>query len=107
MHEGRDLDIDLASFACAVRERRRGAAVLAVIDYLVAENRVLREQLSGTGRRMRLTDEQRRDLAVLGRALKPALRSYISIVKPETRAVPGWPRARIHGRRGYPCPTCR
>lgn len=57
---------------------------LAVIDYLVAENRVLREQLSGTGRRMRLTDVQRRDLAVLGRALKPSLRSSISIVKPET-----------------------
>lgn len=57
---------------------------LTVIDYLVAENRVQCQQLAATGRRMRLTDEQRRELAVLGRKLKPALRSYISIVKPET-----------------------
>lgn len=36
---------------------------LAVVDYLVAENRVLQQQLSVTGRRLRLTDEQRRSLA--------------------------------------------
>ncbi len=57
---------------------------LAVIDYVVAENRVLREQLSAAGRRMCLTDEQRGDLAVLERALKPALRPYTSSVIPET-----------------------
>lgn len=43
---------------------------LAVIDYLVAENRVLREQLAAAGRRARLTDEQRRDLALPRRKLK-------------------------------------
>ena len=32
-----------------------------VIEYLVEENRVLKEQ--GTGRRLRLTDDQRRRLA--------------------------------------------
>ena len=69
---------------------------LAVIDYLVAENRVLREQLAATGRRARMTDEQRRQLAVLGRKLKPALRSYISIVKPET--VMAWYRRLVAAR---------
>ena len=37
------------------------------IDYLLEENRVLREQLGG--RRLRLTDDQRRRLAVKGRLL--------------------------------------
>lgn len=69
---------------------------LAVIDYLVAENRVLREQLAATGRRARMTDEQRRELAVLGRKLKPTLRSYISIVKPET--VMAWYRRLVAAR---------
>ncbi len=68
----------------------------AVIDYLVAENRVLRQQLSADGRRLRLSDEQRRDLAVPGRALKPALRSYITIVKPET--VMAWYRRLVAAR---------
>ena len=36
-----------------------------VIDYLQEENRILRGQLSG--RRLRLTDDQRRRLAVKGR----------------------------------------
>jgi putative transposase len=69
---------------------------LAVIDYLAAENRVLREQLSAAGRRICLSDEQRRDLAVLGRALRPALRSYISIVKPET--IMAWYRRLVAAR---------
>jgi hypothetical protein len=38
-----------------------------VIEYLVEENRVLKEQLSG--RRLQLTDDQRRRLAVKGRRL--------------------------------------
>jgi len=37
------------------------------IDYLREENRVLREQLGG--RRLRLTDDQRRRLAVKGKAV--------------------------------------
>jgi hypothetical protein len=40
---------------------------LDVIEYLKEENRVLRDQLGG--RRLRLTDEQRRRLAIRGRAL--------------------------------------
>ena len=39
----------------------------AVIEYLKTENEILKSQLMG--RRLRLTDEQRRRLAVKGRAL--------------------------------------
>jgi len=40
---------------------------LSVIEYLLEENRLLREQLGG--RRLRLTDDQRRRLAVKGKVL--------------------------------------
>lgn len=54
-----------------------------VIDYLKEENRVLREQL-GT-KRTRLSDNQRRRLAVLGKALgRKALTEVCSIVTPDT-----------------------
>lgn len=53
------------------------------IDYLREENRVLREQLGG--KRLRLSDDQRRRLAAkattLGRRL---LREVATIVTPET-----------------------
>ena len=57
---------------------------------------VLREQLSASGRQPRLTDEQRLSLAVLGRQLKPGLRSYIRIVTPET--LMGWYRRLVTAR---------
>jgi putative transposase len=54
-----------------------------VIDYLVEENRVLRGQLHG--RRLRLTDAQRRRLAVLAQALgREALAGIARIVTPDT-----------------------
>jgi putative transposase len=54
-----------------------------VIDYLVEENRVLREQL--TGRRVRLTNDQRCRLAGKGRRLGPrVLRQVATIVTPDT-----------------------
>jgi len=54
-----------------------------VIDYLKEENRVLREQL-GT-KQIRLTDSQRRRLAVLGKALgRKVLTEVCSIVRPDT-----------------------
>ncbi len=54
-----------------------------VIDYLLAENRVLREQLGG--RRLRLTDEQRRRLAVKGKVLGRKLLTQVAgIVTPDT-----------------------
>jgi len=70
---------------------------LAVVDYLVAENRVVQEQLRASGRRLRLSDDQRRELATLGRRLKPALRrAYVSIVKPET--VMAWYRRLVKAK---------
>src|SRR5512132_826797 len=54
-----------------------------VIEYLVEENRVLKGQL--TGRRLRLTDDQRRRLAAKGRRLgRRVLRQVTTIVTPDT-----------------------
>ena len=54
-----------------------------MIGYLVEENRVLRAQLRG--RRLRLTDDQRRRLAVRGHRLgRAALRQVATIVTPDT-----------------------
>jgi transposase InsO family protein len=54
-----------------------------VIEYLKVENRVLREQLGG--RRPRLTDDQRRRLAVKGKALgRKLLLEVAGIVTPDT-----------------------
>ena len=55
----------------------------AVIDYLREENRVLKQQLGR--RRLRLTDDQRRRLAVRGKAIgRRALAEVASIVTPDT-----------------------
>jgi putative transposase len=54
-----------------------------LIDYLREENRVLREQLAG--RPLRLTDGQRRRLAVRGKRLgRQALSQVAGIVTPDT-----------------------
>src|SRR3989454_5889885 len=54
-----------------------------VIDYLVEENRALREQLRG--RRVRLSDDQRRRLAAKGQRLgRRVLRQVATIVTPDT-----------------------
>ena len=54
-----------------------------VIEYLVEENRVLREQLGG--RRLRLTDDQRRRLAAKGKTIgRRALDRFATIVTPDT-----------------------
>ena len=54
-----------------------------VIDYLVEENRVLKEQLGG--RRLRLTDDQRRRLAAKGKRIgRKALEAVATIVTPDT-----------------------
>ena len=53
------------------------------IEYLLEENRVLREQLGN--RRLRLTDAQRRRLAVRGKALgRRALDELAGLVTPAT-----------------------
>ena len=57
-------------------------------EYLVTENRILRNQLQG---RLRLTDGERRSLAELGKRLgKQALDEVASIVNPDT--ILGWHR---------------
>ena len=54
-----------------------------VIEYFVEENRVLKEQLGG--RRLRLTDVQRRRLAAKGKVLgRQLLASVVTIVTPDT-----------------------
>ena len=54
-----------------------------VIDYLVEENRILKGQLRG--RRLRLTDDERRKLAVKGKALgRQVLEKVATIVTPDT-----------------------
>ena len=54
-----------------------------VIEYLIEENRVLKEQVEG--RRLRLTDDQRRRLAAKGRRLgRRVLRQVATIVTPDT-----------------------
>jgi transposase InsO family protein len=52
------------------------------IEYLVAENRILRDQIKG---RLQLSDTERRILAEIGKKLsKQALEEVASIVKPDT-----------------------
>jgi transposase InsO family protein len=75
---GQPLQFLLLLFAGWVNRRQ-----LEIIDYLKEENRVLREQLCG--RRLRLTDDQRRRLAVRGKALgRRALGEVTSLLAPDT-----------------------
>ncbi len=70
----------------------------AVIDYLVEENRVLKGQLRG--RRLRLTDDERRRLAVKGKALgRKLLKEVAGIVTPDT--ILAWHRKLIARKWDY------
>ena len=72
------LQILIAVLAGWINEHQQTA-----IDYLREENRVLKEQLGG--KRLRLTDDQRRRLAAKGKALgRRALKEIASIVTPDT-----------------------
>jgi hypothetical protein len=75
---GQPLQFLLLVFAGWVNRKQ-----LDVIDYLKEENRVLREQMRG--RRLRFTDEQRRRLAVRGKALgRSRLSEVTSLLTPDT-----------------------
>ncbi len=75
---GQPLQFLLLVFAGWVNRRQ-----LEVIDYLKEENRILREQLHG--RRLRFTDEQRRRLAVRGKAVgRRVLTQISSLLEPDT-----------------------
>src|SRR5438093_10194300 len=57
-------------------------ALLLRIEYLVTENRILRNQIKG---RVRLSDGERKTLAEIGKKLgKQALEDVAHIVKPDT-----------------------
>ncbi|MDP9174560.1 MAG: integrase core domain-containing protein [Planctomycetota bacterium] len=64
------------------------------VEYLAAENRILRDQIPG---RPRLTDSQRITLATIGKKLgREALEGVACIVMPET--ILGWHRKLIAGK---------
>src|SRR5262245_6997902 len=70
-----------------------------VIEYLRAENRVLKAQLRG--RRVRLSDAERRRLALLGARLgRPMLTEVATIVRPDTLL--RWHRELTARQRTYP-----
>ncbi len=57
----------------------------SAIAYLTEENRVLKEQLEASGRRLLPTDDQRRRLAAKGKPLgRKALATIATIVTPDT-----------------------
>ena len=65
----------------------------AVIEFLLEENQVLRSQLKG--RRLRLTDGDRRRLAVKGKVLGRKLLAEVAcLVTPET--ILAWHRILVH-----------
>jgi putative transposase len=60
-------------------------------EYLVTENRILRNQMQG---RVRLSDDERKTLAAIGKRLgRKALEEVASIVKPDT--ILGWHRTLV------------
>ena len=71
----------------------------AVIDYLIEENRVLKDQLEG--QRLRFTDEQRIRLAVKAKALGRQLLDEIETIVTSIRCLPGIARS---SRRSGPMP---
>ena len=91
----------LAALAGWLNHRQQDA-----LAYLLAENRVLRRQLRG--RRLRLTDDERRRLAVCGHRLgRRGLREVATIVTPDTilrwhreLVARKWAYAKGAGRRG-------
>jgi transposase InsO family protein len=86
----------LATFAGWV-----GRQQSAVIAYLVEENRVLKEQLKTSGKRLRFTNEQRRRLAAKGKPLgRRVLRQIATIVTPDT--ILAWHRKLIAAKWTYP-----
>lgn len=88
------LHLVLASHAGLMNRRQR-----EILEYLIEENRVLREQLGR--KRLRLTDEQRRRLAAKGWRLgRHLLGQVASIVTPDT--ILRWHRQLIRCKWTYP-----
>jgi len=65
-----------------------------VIEYLLEENQILKQQFESTGKKLRLDNHQRRNLARRGKAMGWAqLQKYATLVRPET--ILGWHRKLI------------
>jgi putative transposase len=96
MLENIQLQLLLATFAGWVTRRQS-----QVINYLIEENRVLKEQLGSGGRRLRFTDDQRRRLAAKGKSLgRKVLCQIATIVTPNT--ILAWHRRLIAVKWTYP-----
>jgi transposase InsO family protein len=94
MHGPHALQFLLATFAGWVNRQQQ-----QVIDYLIEENRVLKEELGD--KRPRLTDDQRRRLALKGKPLGRRLLDKIAgIVTPDT--ILRWHRRLVAAHHTYP-----
>ena len=88
------LHVLIASLAGLINRRQN-----EVLEYLIEENRVLREQLKG--RRLRLTDEQRCRLAAKGKRIgRRILMQVATIVTPDT--ILRWRRLLIRAKWTFP-----
>ena len=91
------LHILLASLAGLINQRQA-----EVLEYLIEENRVLKEQLKG--RRINLSDDQRRRLAAKGKRIgRRLLMQVATIVTPDT--ILRWHRRLIAAK--WTCPSKR
>jgi len=96
MIESIHLQLLLATFAGWV-----GRQQSHVIAYLIEENRILKEQLESSGKRLHFTDDQRCRLAAKGRPLgRRVLRRIATIVTPDT--ILAWHRKLIAAKWTYP-----
>ena len=88
------LQVLIASLAGLINRRQA-----EVLEYLIEKNRVLKEQLKG--RRIRLTDDQRRRLAAKGKKIgRRLLMQMATIVTPDT--VLRWHRMLIRAKWTFP-----
>jgi hypothetical protein len=72
-----------------------------VIEYLLEENRVLKQQFESTGKKLRLDNHQRRNLAKRGKAMGwPQLLQYATSVRPgnHTWMAPEIGRSKVYGK---------
>lgn len=60
----------------------------AVIEYLLEENRTLKQQFESTGKKLRLNNHQRRELAKRGKAMDwQDLQEYATIVRDRVHVI--------------------